>query len=44
MYYNALVPMPTTSHHGRPMKYGVVSMEHLRADLEDWTWLYAAGR
>lgn len=44
LYYNALVPMSTTSHRGRSMKYGVISMKHLTEDLEDWTWLYTAGR
>ncbi|CAM9382890.1 unnamed protein product [Scytosiphon promiscuus] len=44
LYYNALVPISTTSHRGRSMKYGVISMKHLTEDLEDWTWLYTAGR
>eukprot|EP00904_Undaria_pinnatifida_P001568 jgi/Undpi1/11411/HiC_scaffold_30.g13708.m1 len=44
LYYNALVPISTTSHRGRSMKYGVISMEHLTEDLNDWTWLYTAGR
>lgn len=44
LYYNALVPMATTSHRGRSMKYGVISMKHLTEDLTDWTWLYTAGR
>lgn len=26
------------------MKYGIISMKHLQEDLEDWTWLYTAGR
>lgn len=44
LYYNPLVPMAMTRHRGRSMKYGVISMEHLKNDLADWTWLYAAGR
>ncbi|CAM9227719.1 unnamed protein product [Laminaria digitata] len=44
LYYNALVPISTTSHRGRSMKYGVISMKHLTEDLKDWTWLYTAGR
>lgn len=44
LYYNALVPISTTSHRGRSMKYGVISMKHLTEDLTDWTWLYTAGR
>lgn len=44
LYYNALVPISTTSHRGRSMKYGVISMNHLQEDLGDWTWLYTAGR
>jgi len=26
------------------LKYGVISMEKLKQDLKEWTWLYAAGR
>ncbi|CAM9099014.1 unnamed protein product [Ectocarpus sp. 4 AP-2014] len=44
LYYNALVPLSTTSHRGRSMKYGVISTKHLAEDLTDWTWLYTAGR
>ncbi|CAN0421399.1 unnamed protein product, partial [Ectocarpus sp. 13 AM-2016] len=44
LYYNALVPLSTTSHRGRSMKYGVISTKHLNEDLTDWTWLYTAGR
>lgn len=44
LYYNAMVPMPTTAHQGRSMKYGVISMDHLQTDLQDWAWLYTAGR
>eukprot|EP00752_Nemacystus_decipiens_P010611 g9449.t1 len=44
LYYNALVSISTTSHRGRSMKYGVISMKHLAEDLTDWTWLYTAGR
>eukprot|EP00903_Cladosiphon_okamuranus_P009410 g8974.t1 len=44
LYYNALVLISTTSHRGRSMKYGVISMKHLAEDLADWTWLYTAGR
>lgn len=44
LYYNALVPMSTTSHRGRSMKYGVISMKHFTQDLSDWNWLYTAGR
>ncbi|CAM9279633.1 unnamed protein product [Choristocarpus tenellus] len=44
LYYNAMVPIPTPPHRGRLMKYGVISLDHLKTDLSDWTWLYAAGR
>lgn len=44
LYYNALVPISTTLHRGRSMKYGVMSMKHFEEDLTDWTWLYTAGR
>ncbi|CAM9106839.1 unnamed protein product [Ascophyllum nodosum] len=44
MYYNTLIPITSTPHRGRSMKYGVISTKHLTEDLRDWTWLYAAGR
>lgn len=34
----------SSSHRQRRIKYGVISSDHLRRDLCDWDWLYAAGR
>lgn len=39
VYYNTLVPM-----EGRTIKYGTVSRENFLLDLNDWQWLYLAGR
>ncbi|TKR93791.1 hypothetical protein L596_008186 [Steinernema carpocapsae] len=39
MIYNTNVSVDS-----RKIKYGVVSMEHLKADLLDWRWFYLAGR
>ena len=44
MYYNTMVPIAGGPHAGRLMKYGVISVSDLIQDLQDWTWLYAAGR
>ncbi|CAM9265779.1 unnamed protein product [Discosporangium mesarthrocarpum] len=44
IYYNTMVPLTSTSHHGRLMKYGVISLDDLKTDLTEWTWLYTAGR
>lgn len=39
MYYNTLVPM-----EGRMIKYGTISHENFLLDLNEWQWLYLAGR
>ena len=39
VYYNTLVPM-----EGRMIKYGTVSRKNFLLDLNDWQWLYLAGR
>ncbi|PFX26884.1 Mitochondrial translocator assembly and maintenance protein 41-like [Stylophora pistillata] len=39
LYYNTLVPMD-----GRMIKYGTISRENFLLDLNDWQWLYLAGR
>ena len=39
VYYNTLVPM-----EGRMIKYGTVSRENFLLDLDEWQWLYLAGR
>mmetsp|Transcript_53895 Transcript_53895/g.122837 ORF Transcript_53895/g.122837 Transcript_53895/m.122837 type:complete len:315 (-) Transcript_53895:64-1008(-) len=44
VYYNTLIPMKGKSSAGRLMKYGVVGRNELVQDLEDWRWLYLAGR
>ncbi|PAA86748.1 hypothetical protein BOX15_Mlig024043g2, partial [Macrostomum lignano] len=40
VYFNTLVP----AAEGRTVKYGVVSVDSLLADLTEWRWLYLAGR
>lgn len=39
VYYNTLVPM-----EGQFIKYGTVSRENFLLDLNEWQWLYLAGR
>lgn len=39
VYYNTLVPM-----EGRTIKYGTVSRKNFLLDLNEWKWLYLAGR
>ena len=39
VYYNTLVPM-----EGRMIKYGTISRDNFILDLNDWQWLYLAGR
>lgn len=39
VYYNTLVPL-----EGRMIKYGTVSRENFLLDLNEWQWLYLAGR
>lgn len=39
IYYNTLV-----KSKNRTMKYGIISSEDLLTDLQDWSWLYTAGR
>ena len=40
VYFNSMVPL----HHRLLMKYGVIGMEPLIADLTTWNSLYVAGR
>ena len=39
VYYNTLVPM-----EGRMIKYGTISRDNFLLDLNEWEWLYLAGR
>lgn len=39
VYYNTLVPM-----EGRMIKYGTISRDNFLLDLNEWQWLYLAGR
>ena len=39
LYYNTLVPM-----EGRTIKYGTVNRKNFLVDLNEWVWLYLAGR
>ena len=39
LYYNTLVPM-----EGRMIKYGTISRDNFFLDLNEWQWLYLAGR
>lgn len=44
MYYNTLVPLQSPALGARMIKYGVVSVQTLCADLRDWRTLYLSGR
>lgn len=39
VYYNTLVPV-----EGRVIKYGTISRDNFLLDLNEWQWLYLAGR
>lgn len=44
LWYNTYVPMNLKNFPNRLMKYGVISLSDLLADLTDWTSLYSSGR
>lgn len=44
IWYNVDASISTSTCPNRLIKYGVISVANLMADLKDWKWLYVSGR